>query len=258
MTRLPLSQALATPDDKRRYNQHLFTTIAPRYDLITRVLSYGQDQRWKAWLIRLAGVRPGEWALDVACGTGDLTLRLRAAGASVVGLDLTPAMLRHARARGDADRLRYVAGDACRLPFAPAVFDLVTAGYALRNLPDLDEGLRELARVLRPGGRMLALDFNRPRPGWLRGLYHAYLWLSGSVLGLLLHANPDVYRYISASLKRHPDAEELTRRFHEAGFARAGWHPVLGGLMALFVAHRRAEGAAGGDVPPPAPLGVVQ
>lgn len=233
-----LADALSTPARKRGYNRRLFTTIAPRYDLITRLLSYGRDQAWKARLVAMAAVRPGETALDVACGTGDVAIRLRAAGARVTGLDLTPAMLQVARRRADAAGLACIAGDIGALPFADATIDLVTAGYALRNVPDLDAGLRELARVVRPGGRLLSLDFNRPSWEPLRVGYEAYLWTVGSALGLVLHGDPDTYRYIALSLRRYPAAPEVVGRLRAAGFSQAEWYPVLGGLMAIHVARR--------------------
>jgi demethylmenaquinone methyltransferase/2-methoxy-6-polyprenyl-1,4-benzoquinol methylase len=234
----PLSRALATPAAKRAYNRRLFATIAPRYDLVTRVLSYGRDQRWKDRLVGLAAVRRGERVLDVACGTGDLAGRLAARGARVTALDLTPAMLGLARQRPGADAIRWIAGDIGALPFADASFDAVTGGYALRNVPDLDCALRELARVLAPGGRLLSLDFNNPSLAPLRAAYFGYLWLVGSVLGLALHGDADTYRYIPASLRRHPPAAALVERMRATGFEAATWHPVLGGLMAIHVARR--------------------
>jgi demethylmenaquinone methyltransferase/2-methoxy-6-polyprenyl-1,4-benzoquinol methylase len=235
---VPLADALASPERKRRYNRRLFTTIAPRYDLITRLLSYGRDQHWKARLVALAGIAPGERALDVACGTGDIALRLQALGAEVVGLDLTPAMLLLAKRRPGAARVAYLAGDIGALPFRDATIDVVTAGYALRNVADLDAGIRELARVVRPGGRLLALDFNRPAFPPVRLAYEAYLWVVGSILGLALHRDPDTYRYIAASLRRYPGAAGVAHRLRGAGFTDTVWYPVLGGLMALHVAKK--------------------
>jgi demethylmenaquinone methyltransferase/2-methoxy-6-polyprenyl-1,4-benzoquinol methylase len=238
-----LREAFSSADAKREYNLRIFTTIAPRYDLITRVLSYGQDQRWKRRLVALAGVQPGEAALDVACGTGDLAARVAADGARVVALDLTPAMLVLAR-RAHGATLRYVAGDIDRLPFATASFNVITAGYALRNVPDLDCALRELCRVLAPGGRLLALDFNRPAFAPASRAYLAYLAVVGSVLGWILHRDPDTYRYIAASLRRYPGAAAVAGRMRAAGFARAAWRPVLAGLLACHIAER-GHGAVG-------------
>jgi demethylmenaquinone methyltransferase/2-methoxy-6-polyprenyl-1,4-benzoquinol methylase len=238
---MKLRAAFSSPAVKRDYNRRMFDTIAPRYDLITRLLSYGQDQRWKARLVTLVGAAAGERVLDVACGTGDLADRLAAAGARVTGVDLTLAMLAIAGRRPSAVRPAYVAADMCALPFARTQFDVVTAGYALRNLPDLDVGLRELHRVLRPGGRLVSLDFNRPRLAVVRQAYLGYLWVVGSALGWILHRDPDTYRYISASLRRFPYADEVTARMKTAGFEHAEWRPVLGGLMAFHIARRAAS-----------------
>lgn len=234
--RTPLRTAIESPDGKREVNRRLFTVIAPRYDLITRLLSYGQDQRWKRQLIEDARIEPGEHVLDLACGTGDLAYQARAGGAHVVGLDLTHPMLLAARERHS--RLCLVQGDMMHLPFAAARFDVVTAGYALRNLPDLDGGMREIARVLKPGGRLLSLDFERPSGTLVRMLFLGYLWTVGSALGMVLHREPDTYRYISVSLARYPSATELAARLCDAGFPEARRRPLLGGLMAVHVAIR--------------------
>jgi demethylmenaquinone methyltransferase/2-methoxy-6-polyprenyl-1,4-benzoquinol methylase len=236
-----LRDAFASPGRKRRYNRRLFTAVAPRYDLITRLLSYGRDQHWKDALVRLAPLGPGSRALDIACGTGDLALRLDRAGARVAALDLTPAMLALAREREADRRVHFVAGDMGDLPFADGQFDLVTAGYALRNLPDLDQGLSEIARVLTAGGRLLSLDFDRPASRVVREAYLAYLWIVGSVVGLALHGDPDTYRYIAASLRRYPGAPAVARRLEAAGFVRVSWQPVFGGLMAFHVAERGTD-----------------
>jgi demethylmenaquinone methyltransferase/2-methoxy-6-polyprenyl-1,4-benzoquinol methylase len=234
--RVPLARAFESEDAKRAYNRRMFAVIAPRYDLVTRVLSYGQDQRWKRRLVRLAAPRPGERALDLACGTGDIALALAAEGASVTGLDLTRTMLRRARGRDTAGRVTWLAGDMQCLPFDAGRFDLVTAGYGLRNVPGLDEALAEVRRVLRKGGRFVALDFDRPGPRWLDAAYRAYLSGVGAALGLVLHRDPDVYRYIAASLARYPGAAAVADRLRRAGFDEVSWQPLLGGLMALHVA----------------------
>lgn len=234
--RVPLERAFESEEAKRTYNRRLFAVIAPRYDLATRLLSYGQDQRWKRRLVRLAGPRPGERALDLACGTGDIALALAAAGARVTGLDLTRAMLLRARRRDAAGCIVWVAGDMQRLPFGAGQFDLVTAGYGLRNVPGLDEALAEIRRVLGPGGRFVALDFDRPGRRWLDVAYRAYLSVVGTALGVALHGDPDVYRYISASLGRYPGAAAVAGRLRRAGFDEVSWEPLLGGLMALHVA----------------------
>jgi demethylmenaquinone methyltransferase / 2-methoxy-6-polyprenyl-1,4-benzoquinol methylase len=236
--RLSLGEAFATPEHKRRYNARLFDTIAPRYDCITRLLSYGRDQAWKARLIALAAIAPGETVLDLACGTGDLGVAAAARGAHVTGLDLVPRMIALARQRPDAAPIRLVVGDMTSLPIADASFDVITTGYGLRNVPRLDRTLDEIARVLKPGGRFLSLDFNRPDGALLRSAYLSYLTIVGSIVGVALHGDPDTYRYIAASLARYPGADAIVGELQRRGFAEARWVPALGGLMALHVATR--------------------
>lgn len=236
--RVPLAEAFATPEVKRGYNRWLFSTIAPRYDLVTRVLSCGLDQRWKDRVVELTSPAPGARGLDLACGTGDLAIRLAGRGVAVVGVDLAVPMIRLARRKAEARRVTFVAADITCLPVADACVDLVTAGYALRNVPDLDTALLEMHRVLRPGGRIVALDFNRPASTLVRSVYLGYLDAVGSMLGWALHGDADTYRYISASLRRYPGAPDLLARWRAAGFDQVTWHPLLGGLMGMTSARR--------------------
>jgi demethylmenaquinone methyltransferase/2-methoxy-6-polyprenyl-1,4-benzoquinol methylase len=188
--------------------------------------------------VTLAAARPGQRVLDLACGTGDIALALAGGGVHVLGVDLTESMLRHAAAKPAAGRVWWVCGDMARIPAGNGSVDIVTAGYGLRNLPSLDEGLAEIARVLRPGGLFLSLDFNRPDGALLREAYLAYLTITGSVLGLVLHGDADTYRYIAASLRRYPGAAAVSSRLRHAGFTHVEWRPLLGGLMSLHVARR--------------------
>jgi demethylmenaquinone methyltransferase/2-methoxy-6-polyprenyl-1,4-benzoquinol methylase len=240
---LSLRTAFDTPDAKRRYNRRLFSTIADRYDLITAVLSYGQDARWKRRLIAEAGITPQDRALDLACGTGDLAFAIAARGARTVGLDLTSRMLELAQAKTAPGfpvpaPVALITGDMTALPFAAATFDLVTTGYGLRNVPDLQTAIEEIARVLRPGGRFLSLDFNRPQSAVIRTTYLTYLAVVGSLLGWVLHRDPDTYRYIAASLQRYPGATGVAALLHAAGFTNIRIVPLLGGLMSLHVGQR--------------------
>lgn len=241
---MSLDDAFHTPQSKRRYVRRLFATIADRYDLITRVLSYGQDARWKARLVSMAEVRAGDRALDLACGTGDIAFAVAARGATAVGLDITHRMLQLARLRagsaGASSRqvVEFITGDMTSLPFRSASFDLVTTGYGLRNVPDLDAAIDEIARVLRPGGRVLSLDFNRPESAVVRAAYLAYLTAVGATLGWLLHRDPDTYRYIPASIRRYPGARGVADRMEQRGFSRVRIVPVLFGLMTLHAAER--------------------
>jgi demethylmenaquinone methyltransferase/2-methoxy-6-polyprenyl-1,4-benzoquinol methylase len=239
--RLPLDQAFGTPEAKRRYTRRLFATIAERYDVITRVLSFGRDQAWKVDLIARAGVRPGARALDLACGTGDLAFLAASRGASVVGLDFTPRMIELARLKPEARSVRWVIGDMGKLPVASSRFDLITTGYGLRNVPDLRTALAEMYRVLAPGGRLCSLDFDRPESTIVRAVYLTYLTLVGSTLGLVLHRDPDTYRYIPASIRRYPGARGVAALLREAGFDNVETIPVLGGFMAIHLAMKRGS-----------------
>jgi demethylmenaquinone methyltransferase/2-methoxy-6-polyprenyl-1,4-benzoquinol methylase len=229
-----LRTALDSPESKARYVRRLFSTIATRYDLITVLLSYGQDRRWKRRLVALAPLRPGIRALDLACGTGDIAYALQACGARGVGLDITLRMVELARAKEfTASKPHFLVGDMMALPFPDSSFDLVTTGYGIRNVPVIARALSEIRRVLRPGGLMLSLDFNRPSNPIVRAVYLIYLTVVGSTLGFVLHGDPDTYRYIPESIRRYPGADGVCVIGREQGFASCDYVPVLGGLMAI-------------------------
>ena len=233
MSRLPLSEAFDAPDAKRRYVRRLFGTIADRYDLITRFLSFGLDRGWKDRLVSLSGISPGSRVLDLACGTGDIAFEALRRGGHVTGLDVTPRMLTLAKAKPSGDAVAWLVGDMVTLPVASNTIDAVTTGYGLRNVPDLEAALREIHRVLRPGGVACSLDFDRPSRSWIRVPYLAYLTAVGSVLGWVLHRDPDTYRYIPASIRRYPGARLVGDLMRDVGFREVEVTPILGGLMAM-------------------------
>jgi demethylmenaquinone methyltransferase/2-methoxy-6-polyprenyl-1,4-benzoquinol methylase len=231
-----LDAALATAESKRKYVRQLFATIADRYDLITALLSYGQDARWKKKLVAIADVKAGERALDLAAGTGDIAIAVASRGARTIGLDITHRMGQLARAKRSA--AQFITGDMISLPLASRSFDLVTTGYGLRNVPDLTAAVDEIARVLKPGGRFLSLDFNKPENAVVRGAYLSYLNLVGATLGWLLHRDPDTYRYIPASIRRYAGARGVADLLARRGFDHVTVIPLLFGLMTLHVAER--------------------
>jgi demethylmenaquinone methyltransferase/2-methoxy-6-polyprenyl-1,4-benzoquinol methylase len=236
---MSLRHEIATPERKRRYVRALFATIADRYDFITVALSYGQDRRWKRRLIGRVGPERGLRVLDLATGTGDIAFGLAARGAEVVGLDVTHRMIELADAKRDGrSSVRFLVGDMLALPFPSRSFDAVTVGYGLRNVPDLGGAIDEIARVVRPGGRVLSLDFNRPANAAVRWCYLAYLTVVGSALGWMLHRDPDTYRYIPASLRNYPGGEAVARMMAARGFSSVSHVPVLGGLMSIHDARR--------------------
>lgn len=235
-----LGTAFDSPDTKRRHVRQLFQTIADRYDLITRLLSWGRDRHWKARLLDRVGVWKGARVLDLACGTGDLVFGAVERGAEATGLDITPRMVALAQAKPTLHptKMTWVVGDMTALPVRSASYDLVTTGYGLRNVPDLPRALAEIHRVLKPGGFMGSLDFNRPEAPWLRAVYFTYLRIVGSTLGWLLHRDPDTYRYIPASIERYPGAQGVAALMREAGFSDVKVTPVLAGLMTIHIARK--------------------
>jgi demethylmenaquinone methyltransferase/2-methoxy-6-polyprenyl-1,4-benzoquinol methylase len=236
-----LESALAAPETKRRYVRRLFGTIADRYDFITRFLSFGRDQAWKVRLVQLAEIRPGSRVLDLACGTGDIAFEAARRGANAIGLDITPRMIELARQKPEASGpLSWLVGDMTSLPVASSSIDVVTTGYGLRNVPDLPRAIAEIHRVLRPGGLMCSLDFNRPESSLVRGVYLTYLTMVGSTLGWVLHRDPDTYRYIPESIRRYPGARGVVTLMREAGFENARFISVLGGFMAIHVGRKCA------------------
>jgi demethylmenaquinone methyltransferase / 2-methoxy-6-polyprenyl-1,4-benzoquinol methylase len=244
---LSLRTAFASPEHKRQHVRALFATIADRYDLITVLLSFGRDRSWKQRLIREAGLAPGHRVIDLACGTGDIAFLAAERGASVVGLDITTRMIDLARAKtsGGSRDPQFLVGDMMALPFATGSADVVTTGYGLRNVPGLDAAVDEIARVLRAGGRLLSLDFNRPSWAPIRFIYLVYLTIVGSALGWVLHGDPDTYRYIPESIRRYPGAHGVAERLRQRGFDEVRVIPILGGFMTLHFAVR--SGGSGGS-----------
>jgi ubiquinone/menaquinone biosynthesis methyltransferase len=238
-----LRSSISTPEGKRRYVRRLFATIADRYDLITVLFSYGQDRRWKERLIDLAALRADDRLLDLACGTGDLLFAAAGRVRLAVGLDLTHRMLQLARAKQEdvpasTRSAKFITGDMLALPFPASAFTVVTVGYGLRNVPDLPGAVREIHRLLAPGGRLLSLDFNRPQNPVVLRAYLLYLTLVGSTVGLLLHRDPDTYRYIPESIRIYPGADKVAGLLADSGFTEVRVVPLLGGLMAIHTARR--------------------
>lgn len=225
--------------------EDLFAAIAPRYDLINDLQSFGLHRWWKRRLLKLAAVRPGEAALDVCCGTGDVAFALAAAGATVTGFDFSEPMLQVARQRagrlsGSITPPDFRQGDALNLPFPDAAFDVVTISYGLRNLADFDRGMRELARVLRPHGRLLVLDFGKPDNALWRWGYFQYLRWFVPVFGRVFCGDGDTHGYILDSLKKYPAQRGVDAKLAELGFAERRVVNLLGGVMGINWARRGA------------------
>ena len=235
-------------DDRRAaLVNDLFAAIAPRYDLINDLQSFGLHRYWKRRLLRLAAGRPGERALDLCCGTGDITLALAQQGMEAVGLDFCEPMLAVAESRlkqlpaspsASAPSVQFLRGDALHIPFPDASFDLVTTGYGLRNLADLEAGLREMQRVVRPGGRLLILDFGKPENPIWRGVYFGFLKFCVPVLGRIFCGDSDTHGYILESLKHYAAQRGVDVKLRELGLVHARIINLLGGAMSINYAEK--------------------
>ncbi len=211
----------------------MFDRIAPVYDVMNRVMTAGLDRRWRRLAVREV-VWPGDRVLDACCGTGDLAIEAERRGGRVVGLDFSERMLE--RARSKSGTIEWVQGDALSLPFADGEFDAATVGFGVRNLEDLELGLRELGRVLRPGGGIAVLEITRPR-GLLRPFFRLWLDVLVPLAGRVLPGGK-AYTYLPASVRRFPGPEDLSALLEEAGFQDVRFKLLGGGSVALHTAVR--------------------
>ena len=224
----------------------LFAAIAPLYDLINDLQRFGLHRGWKRRVVRLACEPPGPDVLDVCCGTGDLAFALAQRGRRAVGLDFSGPMLavaerrlRRHRSRTAGRPVRFLRGDALRLPFRDGSFDAVTVGYGLRNLADWQGGLQEMGRVLRPGGRLLVLDFGKPDNAVWRGLYFAYLRQFVPRLGRLFTGDDALHGYILESLIHYPAQNGVAAAMTAMNLAGVRIINLLGGIMTINLGERR-------------------
>ncbi|MEV4758173.1 demethylmenaquinone methyltransferase [Micromonospora sp. NPDC049559] len=214
----------------------MFDGVASRYDLTNTVLSFGQDRGWRRATRAALGLEPGERVLDVGAGTGVSTEELARSGAYVVGADLSLGML--LAGRRTRPEVPLLAGDALRLPFGDATFDAVTISFALRNVADPDAALRELARVTRPGGRLVVCEFSQPTNPLFRTVYLSYLMGSLPAVARRVSSNPDAYVYLAESIRAWPDQAGLAGRIAGAGWRAVAWRNLTGGVVALHRAVR--------------------
>jgi demethylmenaquinone methyltransferase/2-methoxy-6-polyprenyl-1,4-benzoquinol methylase len=226
----------------------LFARVASRYDLINDLQSFGLHRHWKRRLIDLAEPRPGQRALDLCCGTGDVTFALAGRGTEVVGLDFSEPMLAVANRRTEIESrkcrdtaslpVRFLRGDAQQIPFPDASFDIVTISYGLRNLADLERGLREMARVARPGGRLLVLDFGKPDNALWRAVYFGYLRRFVPILGRIFCHDRDTHAYILESLLHYAAQKGVAAKMEEMNLTRVRIVNLMGGIMSINYAEK--------------------
>ena len=220
--------------------REMFTSIAPRYDLLNHLLSFNVDRLWwrrAARTFRHILIKGDTRVLDLCCGTGDMTFALRQqagkASSQILGADFSHAMLRRAAGKSAGTPLRWLEADALRLPFANSSFDLITAAFGFRNLADYDAGLREIARVLRPDGECGILDFGEPS-GLIGKIYRIYFKSILPAVGTLISGVKGPYAYLPASVERFPAPAEMLERMRRAGFRESSWTPYTFGIAGLY------------------------
>jgi len=227
-------------DAKTNIVADVFHSVAARYDLMNDLMSAGIHRVWKRFTIELSGVRTGHSVLDIAGGTGDLAARFAdivGPAGRVVLADINDSMLKVGRDKlldhGRIDNLEFVQADAQCLPFPDASFDCVTIAFGLRNVTDKDAALRSMLRVLKPGGRLLVLEFSKPANPLLSRAYDAYSFRVLPLMGRLVANDADSYQYLAESIRMHPDQETLKDMMEDAGFTRCEYHNMTGGVVAL-------------------------
>lgn len=224
--------------DERRYVREMFTAIAPRYDFLNHFLSLGIDRSWRRAAVDRLGweARPAGLYLDACAGTLDLAAELanrRRFSGRVVGADFAAAMLRLGKGKARGDSIRPAAADALKLPFRSGCFDGATVGFGVRNLSDLDAGLAELSRALRPGARLVILEFTTPVWRPFRALYHFYFHRLLPLIGRAISRHPTAYTYLPASVDTFPTPHALTERLERLGFRDCGFRLLTGGIAAI-------------------------
>jgi demethylmenaquinone methyltransferase / 2-methoxy-6-polyprenyl-1,4-benzoquinol methylase len=228
------------PADKTKRVRAVFDSVAGKYDVMNDLMSFGIHRLWKLFALSLTGLKPGQRALDVAGGTGDLAaglLRQVGKNGCVVLSDINRTMLETGRDRlldrGFAGNWSCLVANAESLPFASDSFDCVTIGFGLRNVTDKAAALASMYRVLKPGGQLLVLEFSTPVVPGLKPLYDGYSFNVLPALGRLIAKDAASYRYLAESIRRHPDQETLLRMLEDAGFGAVRYHNLTGGIVAL-------------------------
>ena len=238
-----MSRWLSDPDKKRENNKKLFAVVAPKYHLTTRILSLGRDAVWKKKLIQSLPTLHAPYCVDLACGTGELTFLLakRYQKSTILGIDISQEMLDRACKKNHFPHVSFSLKDMCFLNgIADASVDIITGGYAFRNAPDLQQVLDECTRVLKPGGTLALLEFSKPTAQILQKIQYVVLKIWGSLWGLLLHKNHEVYAYIAESLKAYPDRCTLKKKLLSAGLVPHHSKRLFFGMIEIIVCQKES------------------
>jgi len=234
------------PGDQRAAKVNdLFARIARRYDFLNDLQSFGLHRSWKRRVVQLAQIKPGDRALDLCCGTGDITFALAKNSAQATGLDFSAEMLEVAKGKNQQPAASnqqpvFLQGDAQQIPFPENSFDIVTVGYGLRNLTSWERGLDEMFRVARPGARLIVLDFGKPANALWRTIYFTHLQLSVPLIGLLFCGNAQAYAYILESLKHYPAQLAVAEKMRALQLKNVRVINLLGGAMAINYGEKSA------------------
>lgn len=227
-------------EEKQAMVADVFHSVAAKYDVMNDLMSFGVHRLWKRFTIDMSGVRPGNKVLDLAGGTGDLTKKFSkivGPAGKVVLADINSSMLEVGRERltnqGYVGNIEYVQANAQYLPFEDNTFDVITIAFGLRNVTDKDEALRSMFRVLKPGGRLLVLEFSQTNNPLLKKAYDLYSFTALPLMGKIVTNDSESYKYLAESIRMHPDQETLKGMMQDAGFNRVSYHNMTGGMVAL-------------------------
>ncbi len=231
---------LPSKDKKESYVRELFNNISSGYDRTNRMMSIGQDEKWRSMVVKRTEAKKGDHILDVCCGTAKLSMQLAsvvAPNGKVTGLDFSENMIaigkQNVASHPCQDIIELIQGNAMSLPFEDNQFDAVTVAWGLRNVPDLDTAIKEMIRVLKPGGKMVSLDMSKPEAPVFKQAYWLYFEKIVPVMGQLGAGKANAYRYFYESAKEFPDARKLANRFHQLGLNETTYKNLMGGTLAI-------------------------
>lgn len=236
----------SSSETKEQFVHSVFESIAPKYDMMNDLLSFRRHKAWRKFTMAKMNMSPGDTALDLCCGTCDWTISMaEASGGPISGLDFSEQMLEYGRRkvkdRGLDSRITLVQGNAMELPFEDNQFDYATIGFGLRNVPDLRQVLREMQRVVKPGGMVVCLELSKPTWQPFKGLYYFYFQQVLPMLGRLVAKRYEQYKWLPDSLVQFPGRAELAEIFRETGLTRVEAYPLTGGIAALHIGSKETQ-----------------
>jgi demethylmenaquinone methyltransferase / 2-methoxy-6-polyprenyl-1,4-benzoquinol methylase len=228
------------PENRKRFIKNMFDSIVPSYDKLNHILSFGIDRLWRKRIFKVIYPVSDSWAIDLCCGTGDLSLLLTKNGAKTVSLDFSIEMLKRGRQKKSITGY-CIAADACRIPFSDNTFRTATIAFGIRNIPDLDNFIKEVHRVLVPGGELVILEFSRPSGKIVKILYTVYLGIILPLIGAVISGKYYAYRYLAKTIKTFVDPVDLQKMIEKYGFPNINIYPQTFGSAAITVCRKKPE-----------------